>query len=89
MTAATLGYLAGILTTLAFVPQVLRVWRTRSAHDISGAMYALFIAGLALWIAYGVLLRAWPVVIANVVTILLAGAVLALKWHYARRGRGA
>ena len=88
MTAVTvLGYAAAICTTLSFVPQVLRVWRTRSADDISAAMYVLFVAGLALWIAYGVLLRAWPIVIANTVTIALAGAILVLKWRFARRRR--
>lgn len=86
MTAlAVLGYAAAICTTASFVPQVLRVWRTRSADDISAAMYVLFIAGLALWIAYGLLLRAWPIVVANSVTIALAGTILGLKWRFARR----
>jgi MtN3 and saliva related transmembrane protein len=86
MTALTvLGYAAAICTTASFVPQVLRVWRTRSADDISAAMYVLFIAGLALWIAYGLALRAWPIVVANSVTIALAGTILGLKWRFARR----
>ena len=88
-TATALGYAAAICTTLSFVPQVLRVWRTRSANDISGAMYGLFVFGLALWIAYGVMLRSWPIVIANVVTIVLASIIMLLKWCYARAGRRA
>jgi MtN3 and saliva related transmembrane protein len=80
-----LGYFAATCTTLSFVPQVLRVWRTRSAADISGWMYGLFITGLLFWIAYGLALDAWPIVIANSITVVLAGAILFLKWRFGRR----
>jgi MtN3 and saliva related transmembrane protein len=79
-----LGYLAATLTTLSLVPQVVRVWRTRSAEDLSPGMYVLFTLGVASWLAYGLLLRAWPVVAANTVTLLLAAAVLIGIWR-ARR----
>ncbi len=80
-----LGTAAGACTTLSFVPQVLKVWRSRSARDISFGMYALFIAGLVLWLSYGVVLRAWPIIIANSVTLVLAFAILWMKLRYDRR----
>jgi MtN3 and saliva related transmembrane protein len=84
-TAELLGYVAAVFTTLSFVPQVLRVYRTRSAHDISATMYGMFIFGLALWIGYGVLLRAWPIVVANTITVLLAAAILGMKLRFDAR----
>lgn len=79
------GYAAASCTTLSFVPQVLKVWRTRSAQDISSGMYLLFILGLALWLVYGTARVSWPIICANTVTIGLAGAVLLMKWRFARR----
>jgi MtN3 and saliva related transmembrane protein len=79
------GYAAASCTTFSFVPQVLKVWRTRSAGDISGGMYLLFIVGLALWMVYGAALSSWPILVANTVTIVLAGAVLLMKWRFGRR----
>lgn len=84
-TLTLLGYLAAICTTISFVPQVVRVWRTRSAEDISGWMYGLFITGLVLWLAYGVALQAWPIIIGNTITLGLAGSVLVMKFRFARR----
>ena len=75
----TVGFIAAMLTTFAFVPQVLRVWRTRSTADISLGMYALFTLGVALWLVYGILIQSWPVILANLVTLLLAGSVLVMK----------
>ena len=73
------GFIAATFTTFAFVPQVIKVWRTRSTADISLGMYSLFTLGVALWLAYGILLDAWPIILANIVTLLLAGAVLVMK----------
>lgn len=73
------GFVAAILTTGAFVPQIVKVWRTRAADDISLGMYSLFTLGVALWLLYGVLIASWPVILANLVTLLLAGAVLVMK----------
>ena len=73
------GFIAAIFTTFAFVPQVIKVWRTRSTVDISLGMYSLFTLGVMLWLAYGILLDAWPIILANIVTLLLAGAVLVMK----------
>jgi MtN3 and saliva related transmembrane protein len=79
-----IGYAAASCTTLSFVPQVLRVWRTRSAADISAAMYGLFLCGLALWTVYGALLSAWPIMIANTITMGLAGSVLWMKFTFGK-----
>ena len=77
-----MGGIAATLTTGSFIPQVWRVWQTRHTKDISLLMYAFFTAGVALWLAYGVLLGAWPIIIANSITLLLAGTVLILKLRF-------
>lgn len=74
-----IGAIAGGLTTLAFVPQVVKTLRTRQTRDISTAMWTLFCAGVALWLVYGVILGAWPIIVANLLTLVLAGMVLAVK----------
>jgi MtN3 and saliva related transmembrane protein len=82
MNSEEIGTLAGLLTTIAFIPQVWRVWKTRSARDISLPMYVIFTAGVALWFAYGLMIGALPLIVANGVTLLLAGAVLAMKLRF-------
>ena len=77
-----IGSAAATLTTTAFIPQAWQVWRTRHTADISLGMYALFTTGIALWLGYGILLAAWPIIIANSVTLLLAGAVLVMKLKF-------
>ena len=77
-----IGYAAAMLTTIAFVPQVLHTWRMRSGRGISLAMYSTFTGGVALWLAYGILLGAWPIIVANVVTLTLALSILVLKIRY-------
>jgi len=74
-----LGYLAAALTTLSFVPQAVLTLRTRQVEGISLGMYSLFTLGVALWLAYGWRLGEWPVVVANAVTLLLAGTILLTK----------
>ena len=73
------GYIAAILTTTAFVPQAWKSWRTRDLSGVSLPMYSLFTAGVALWLLYGVMLSSWPIIVANVITLALAGLVLFLK----------
>lgn len=80
-----LGLCAGTLTTLAFVPQVLKTWRSKSGNDISLGMFLLFSTGVLLWLIYGILIDALPVILANAVTLLLSLTVLALKLRYQRR----
>lgn len=78
------GYLAACLTTCSFVPQAWLTFRTRDVRGISLGMYSAFTLGVALWLVYGWVLGAWPVVIANAVTLALACAILAMKLRYDR-----
>ena len=80
---STIGFIAALLTTVSFVPQVLKVWRTRSAKDISLGMYSFFTLGIAAWLVYGVLIDSWPVILANLITLMLAGSVLVMKLKFA------
>jgi MtN3 and saliva related transmembrane protein len=80
------GYAAATLTTAAFVPQVVKSWRTRDLSGVSLTMYGLFSLGVALWLAYGIILAAWPVIIANAITLVLAGGVLVLKLRRKKKG---
>lgn len=73
------GYPAAFLTTIAFVPQAWQSWRTRDLSGISLPMYALFTLGVALWLGYGLAIGSLPIIVANSVTLLLAGLVLGLK----------
>lgn len=82
ISAEIIGSLAATLTTTAFIPQAWQVWRTRHTADISLGMYALFTTGVALWLGYGMLLNAWPIIIANFITLMLAGAVLLMKLKF-------
>ena len=82
MNADLIGALAGALTTIAFIPQVWRVWQTRSARDLSLSMYLIFTAGVALWLVYGVTLGALPIIVFNSVTLVLAATVLAMKIRF-------
>ncbi len=77
-----LGSIAATLTTISFIPQVWQIWKTRHAKDISLGMYAIFTCGVAMWLAYGILLNSWPIIIANSITVCLAGAVLWMKLHF-------
>jgi len=77
-----LGYAAAILTTGSFIPQVLHTWRTRRTSGLSLGMVSLFALGVALWLAYGISLGAWPVIAANAITLALALLLLAMKLRY-------
>ena len=80
-----IGYIAAGCTTLSFLPQALHTFRTRDVSGISLGMYALFTTGVALWLVYGLLVSAWPVVAANAVTLVLALTILVMKLRYGRR----
>jgi MtN3 and saliva related transmembrane protein len=77
-----IGSIAATLTTTAFIPQAWQVWRTRHTKDISLGMYAIFTTGVALWAIYGMMIGSWPVIIANCITLVLAGAVLVMKIRF-------
>jgi MtN3 and saliva related transmembrane protein len=76
------GYLAAALTTISFVPQAWHTFKTRDVSGISLSMYSAFTAGVALWLLYGLMLEAWPIVLANLVTLSLAGLILTMKLRY-------
>lgn len=77
-----IGYLAATLTTASFVPQALQTFRTKDVSGISLGMYSVFTVGIALWLVYGLVLQAWPIVIANTITLALAASILAMKLRY-------
>ena len=73
------GYLAGFLTTISLVPQVIKTWKTKSADDFSLAMLLTWCTGIACWVFYGILMAAKPIIFWNLGTLLLAGAILVMK----------
>ena len=74
-----LGFLAGSFTTVAFLPQVIKTWKSKSAEDVSLVMFIFFILGVSLWCAYGWKIHSTPVIIANIITFLLSTSILVLK----------
>lgn len=77
-----IGYIAATLTTASFIPQVLQTLKTKDVSGISLMMYSVFTVGIGLWLVYGVLISAWPIVIANAITLTLAGTILWMKIRY-------
>lgn len=86
-TSDVVGYVAGTLTTIALVPQAWRTFRTRDVSGISLRMYSTFTVGVAIWLAYGILLREVPMILANSISLVLAIAVLAMKLRFGREDR--
>ena len=80
--ADAIGYVAATLTTIAFVPQAWKTWKTKSAAGVSLRMYAIFTLGVALWLAYGLMIGAWPVIVANVITLVLALFILVMRLKF-------
>jgi MtN3 and saliva related transmembrane protein len=74
-----IGAIAAVLTTMAFLPQAWRSWRTRNLSGVSLAMYSLFTLGVFLWLVYGILLGQWPIIVANAITFILSCSILFLK----------
>jgi len=77
-----MGYCAAVLTTVSFVPQAWLTFRTRNVQGISLVMYSSFTLGVALWLGYGLVMRAWPLVVANAVTLVLALSILFMKLRF-------
>ena len=77
-----LGLAAASLTTAAFLPQVIKTWRTRKTRDISLGMFLVLCLGICLWLVYGILRGDLPLILANAVTLALAGTIVALKLKY-------
>jgi len=84
-----IGYAAASLTTASFVPQAWLTFKTRDVSGISLGMYSAFTLGIALWLGYGLLIEAWPVVIANIITLILAASILLMRLRFGRRASAA
>ena len=85
--ADIVGSLAAILTTVSFFPQAWHSFKTKDVSGVSLGKYSVFTDGVALWLVYGLLLRAWPIVVANVITLGLALAILGMKLVFGRHTR--
>ena len=79
-----IGSIAACLTTASFVPQVWLSFKTRDVSGVSLGMYSVFTVGIALWLVYGLRLGAWPIVVSNAITLLLAAAILGMKLVYGK-----
>jgi len=83
MTPSTiLGLIAGTCTTAAFLPQLVKIWKTKSTRDISLLMYVVICTGILLWLIYGVIIDSVPVILANAATLVIAAMILILKIRY-------
>lgn len=78
----TLGLVAGVLTTIAYLPQLIKTWQSKSADDLSWSMLIILCVGIVLWLVYGFSVRDIPIVAANIVTFVLASVILVLKIRY-------
>lgn len=76
------GYLAAIATTVSFIPQTIKTFRTRDTESLSLGMYAFFTFGVICWLIYGILLGEWPIILANTLTLALALSILGMKLRY-------
>jgi len=79
---SVIGSIAGLSTTCAFLPQVIRTWKTRSTHDISLGMFLLTVFGLVLWLIYGLVRNDWPLIATDAASLLLSATILGLKLRY-------
>ena len=77
-----IGFIAALLTTASFIPQAVMTIRTRDTRGVSLGMYIIFTTGVAFWLAYGIAIDSLPMILANTVTLGLAGTILALKLRY-------
>jgi MtN3 and saliva related transmembrane protein len=80
-----LGVGAALCSTISFAPQVVKIYQEKTAESVSLRMYSLTVTGFSLWIAYGLSLKSWQLVLSNAVCLLLSGAILALKIRYDRQ----
>ena len=78
------GFLAALLTTIAFLPQLYKTWKTKSADDVSLIMLILFIIGLICWIIYGININSIPILVANIITFIFNFSILILKITYSK-----
>jgi MtN3 and saliva related transmembrane protein len=77
-----MGLTAAAITTYAFVPQVITTWRLKETKDISLGMYVIFCIGITIWLIYGILIKNWPIIFADSITLVLASTILFFKIKY-------
>lgn len=77
-----IGLVAAVCTTISYVPQVMKAWRTRSTKDVSAGMFVLLVVGVVLWLTYGLILEDLPLILANFITLCLAAVILLLKLRF-------
>ena len=83
--ATLVGLVAGLCSTSSFVPQVLKAWREGDTEAISKRMYIVTVSAFTLWIAYGVMIESWPIIVFNIASLLLSGGILVLKLRHSPR----
>ncbi|MEM9548731.1 MAG: SemiSWEET transporter [Bacteroidota bacterium] len=77
-----LGFVAAVLTTGAFLPQAIKVIKSKNTNDLSLSMYSMLVGGVCLWLIYGFILESWPIILANGITLILSSIILFLKIRY-------
>lgn len=82
MTSDWVGYVGAILTTLSFVPQAIKTIKTKDTRGVSLGMYSVFTVGVAFWLAYGIVLDSWPMIVSNIITFGLSATILGMKLRY-------
>jgi len=75
-----LGFVAALLGTISFLPQVIRIWRFRSVKDISSAMYIIYGSSILLWLLYGIIIKSTPLILAEILTLILVSIILVMKY---------
>jgi MtN3 and saliva related transmembrane protein len=81
-TPRIIGLLAGILTTSSLLPQIIRTLKTKSAKDLSLGMFLFFVLGIVCWLVYGIMVKEWPIIAANVITLVMAVILLVCKLKF-------
>jgi len=81
-TTLLLGLAAGFFTTISFVPQIQKIWKSKSADDVSKKMFLAVAFGVFLWLVYGIILKQWPIIIWNAISLVLAVSILVLKHRF-------
>lgn len=82
LVATVVGSAAAVCSVTSFAPQALKIWKTRDASAVSLKTYSLTVSCFVLWVVYGLLTQAWPLVVANSLALVMASAVLAMKWRF-------
>ena len=84
LAANVVGTAAALCSITSFVPQIIKIWTERDASAVSLKTYSLTVTCFVLWVGYGVLTTAWPIVVANTCALVMAGGVLGMKWRFSR-----